>query len=336
PDRVTYPPIVDIVVLSKADTDELRRMAQHTIDTARAGAGEHTVNVVVIEQQPGVRYRDAVSLHEPGEFAYNAFANKGIATGRAPWAMDADRDLEFHDGWLDALLPAKHDGVAPGRPREGRQSRVQRNETGTENGKLFSGWCFMMARSLCETIGGLDEDFRFWCADDSVIEQVKAVGVLPMLVPEAKVTHLISRTVGSRALASDPEDDGSLTWAMVRRFEQKYGVAKFANDQRYKAWKARHAEPHGALAPVPAGPPPSPSSPTRNDWPARSCCVTRFKPTTCPSTTSGAASSGTTRRRWRRWLASPTRLTGWCCLRMTPSRALASAPSWTERSSTHP
>jgi glycosyltransferase involved in cell wall biosynthesis len=252
PDRVTYPPIVDIVVLSKADTDELRRMAQHTIDTARAGAGEHTVNVVVIEQQPGVRYRDAVTLHEPGEFAYNAFANKGIATGRAPWVMVANSDLEFHDGWLDALLAAKHDVVSPACPRESRQSRVQRNETGTENGKHFSGWCFMMARSLWETIGGLDEDFRFWCADDSVIEQVKAVGVLPMLVPEAKVTHLISRTVGSRALASDPEDDGSLTWAMVRRFEQKYGVAKFANDQRYKAWKARHPEPHGALAPVPA------------------------------------------------------------------------------------
>src|SRR5690606_23942913 len=172
PDRVTYPPMVDIVVLSKAGTDALRRMAQHTIDTARAGAGAHPDNGVVIEHQPGVRYPDAVTLHEAGEFAYNAFANKGIATGRAPWVMGANSDLEFHDGWLAALLAAKHDVVSPACPRESRQSRVQRNETGTENGKHFSGWCFMMARSLWETIGGLDEDFRFWCADDSVIEQV--------------------------------------------------------------------------------------------------------------------------------------------------------------------
>lgn len=252
PDRVTYPPIVDIVVLSKADTDELRRMAQHTIDTARAGAGEHTVNVVVIEQQPGVRYRDAVTLHEPGEFAYNAFANKGIATGRAPWVMVANSDLEFHDGWLDALLAAKHDVVSPACPRERRQTSVKKNETGTENGKHLSGWCFMMARTLWEKIGGLDEDFTFWCADNATIEQVKAAGVLPMLVPDAKVTHLISRTVGDKSRADDPNDDGAMTWAMVRLFNEKYGHNLFASDRRYVAWKRRHPEPHGGLTAVPA------------------------------------------------------------------------------------
>lgn len=252
PEKVTYPPTVDVVVLSKASTEELRQMTQHTIDTCLAGAGDHTVNVVVLEQIAGIRYRDAITLHEPGEFAYNAFANRGIATGRAPWVMVANSDLEFHDGWLDALLAAKHDVVSPACPRERRQSRATKNEKGTENGKHFSGWCFMIARTLWEEIGGLDEDFRFWCADDSVIEQVKAAGVTPMLVPAAKVTHLISRTVGDRALATDPDDDGELTWAMVRRFEQKYGVKKFESDRRYTAWKRRHPEPHGGLSAVPA------------------------------------------------------------------------------------
>ena len=239
PEKVTYPPIVDVVVLSKASTNELREMTQHTIDTCIAGAGDHTVNVVVLEQVDGVRYRDAVTLHEPGEFAYNAFANKGIATGRAPWVMVANSDLEFHDGWLDALLDAKHDVVSPACPREARQN-VARNEQGDENGKHFSGWCFMIARTLWQKIGGLDEDFRFWCADDSVIEQVKAAGVKPMLVPAAKVTHLISRTIGTRGQASDPKDDGSLTWAMVELFNEKYGQAKFIKDRRYLEWKKRH------------------------------------------------------------------------------------------------
>lgn len=252
PEHVTHPPVVDVVVLSKASTAELRAMTQQTIDTCRGGAGDHTVNVVVLEQAAGVRYRDAVTLHEPGEFAYNAFANKGIRTGRAPWVMVANSDLEFHDGWLDALLAAKHDVVSPMCPREARQSAIKKNQTGDENGKHFSGWCFMMARTLWEKIGGLDEDFKFWCADDSAIEQVKAVGVMPMLVPDARVTHLISRTIGGRARANDPDDDGSLTWAMVALFERKYGLKKFQNDARYKAWKARHPEPHGGLKAVPA------------------------------------------------------------------------------------
>lgn len=241
PAPVVHPPTVDIVILSKAATEDLRKMAQHAIDTAIATAGKHTVNVVVIEQVPGIRYRDAVTLHEPDEFAYNAFANKGISVGKAPWVMVANSDLEFHDGWLDALLAAKHDLVSPACPREDRQ-RVRRNEKGTENGKHFSGWCFMMSRKLWDKLGGLDEDFKFWCADDSVIEQAKAANVTPMLVADAKVTHLISKTIGDKTLANDPKDDGELTWAMVRLFEKKYGVRKFENDSRYSAWKRRHPE----------------------------------------------------------------------------------------------
>lgn len=230
-------PDVDVVVLSKASTPQLRDMAQKAIDTCLATCGKHTVGIVVMEQVSGVRYRDAVTIYEPGEFNYNKFANKGARFGNAKWIMVANSDLEFQDGWLEQLLAANHPIVSPVDPSHQVQRTIRKNETGAVNGRNLSGWCFMITRELWKRIGGFDEDFAFWCADDSLIEQVKAVGSLPMIVPGAKVLHMESKTIGDAVKA----DDGAMTWAQVFRFERKYGVQKFAGDARYIKWKQRYA-----------------------------------------------------------------------------------------------
>src|SRR5690606_3536670 len=190
-----------------------------------------------LEQVEGVRYRDAITVHKPGEFAYNRFANEGIRMGSAPWVMVANSDLEFGDDWLQPLIDAGQPLVSPVSETEPRQAKLPRNESGYENGKHFSGWCFMMSREFWEQIGGLDEDFVFWCADDSVIEQAKKAGVKPTLVVRSRVKHLISQTVGGRGHTANDPMDGDLTWRMVELFNAKYGATKFRSDQRYIAWR---------------------------------------------------------------------------------------------------
>lgn len=226
-------PILDVVILSKASTDAARDMTQTAVSTCRKGAAGYLINIIVIEQVEGVSYRDAVTVHEGGTFAYNKFANMGARMGSAPWLMIANNDLRFERRWLRELLAANHPVVSPLAPGDRRQARVAGNETGTTNGQHFSGWCFMLSRSLWERIGGFDEDFSFWCADDSVIEQLKAVNVQPMIVPRARVQHL-----GSVTLQAMPVDE-EMTWGQVLKFERKYGVQKFADDPRYIAYKAR-------------------------------------------------------------------------------------------------
>lgn len=233
------PPVVDVVVLSKANSAALRRMTQNTIDSCIAGANPGEVSIVVIEQVPGVRYREAITITEVGDFAYNRFANNGAKTGSAPWIMIANSDLEFEKDWLKHLLAAKQKVVSPIDPGHSVQKRLTANEQGTVNGKHFSGWCFMLDRKLWEKIGGLDEDFAFWCADDSVIEQVKAAGHSPVVVVNARVNHLVSQTIGETTKA-DGRDDGSLTWGQVYAFEKKYGVKKFEGDSRYAEWKRKN------------------------------------------------------------------------------------------------
>lgn len=222
--------IVDVVMLSKASTPKLREMTQKAVNTCLAGANSLPVNVIVIEQIAEVRYDNAETIYHPAEFNYNAFCNMGAREGKAPWVVFANNDLLFSNNWLHALLEANHPVVSPKCPRDGRQVNIKRNTTGDRTGRHLSGWCFMMTRALWEEIGGLDEDFAFWCADDSLIEQVKAKGVLPMLVPSSKVEHLWSQTGGT------DHGDGSRTWAMIEKFSTKYHPHRLTTNEDYKKW----------------------------------------------------------------------------------------------------
>lgn len=220
-------PTVDVVILSKATTNELRLMCQKAIDTCRAGAGQNVVNVIVVEQIAEFgQYKDAQVIYDNGEFNYNRFANNAAARGNSSWIMVANSDLIFEDGWLDALIDADRECVSPVDSSHRTQKNIRHDEAGWQNGHHFSGWCFMISRALWERIGHFDECVSYWCSDNVVIEQCRAVGIMPLVVHKARVRHLGSQT------AQKPPDD--LTWAQVRVFNQKYPQRRlFTTDQRY-------------------------------------------------------------------------------------------------------
>jgi GT2 family glycosyltransferase len=228
------PPVVDVVMMSNAKSVEMQTMTQHAVDSCIAGANSLPVNVIVLEQQPDVVYDHAHVVFAPEEFNYNAFANRAARYGLANWIMVANNDLVFRDGWLHHLLVANHPVVSPKAPGDARQLDVTENESGYVNGRHFSGWCFMITRELWQKIGGFDPDFGFFCADDSVIEQLKAIDVAPMLVPNSVVEHIRSVT-----LDATPHD-GELTWHYVDLFNHKYHQDKFADRAEFIEWKKAH------------------------------------------------------------------------------------------------
>src|SRR5690606_41219154 len=91
----------------------------------------------------------------------------------------------------------------------------------------------MMDRDLWQAIGGLDEEFDGWFADDSAIEQCKRLNVYPMIVPGALVEHLGSTTL--KQLPQSERDD--LCWGKLERFNEKYGQNKFKDNPNYLKWK---------------------------------------------------------------------------------------------------
>lgn len=226
--------IVDVVILSNAKDLKLQNMTQHAIDTCIAGANSLPINVIVVEQKPGVVYTSAQTLLKQDEFNYAAFANFGASVGHAGWVMIANNDLVFTDGWLHALIAANHPVVSPKEPNDVRQTDIIENTTGSRVGKHLSGWCNMIRRDIWDEIGGLDEEFPFWCVDDALVEQLREIDIEPMLVVDSIVKHLGSITLNSETRTRY----SNLTWAGIDRFNQKYGTHRLAGHPNFKQWKA--------------------------------------------------------------------------------------------------
>lgn len=229
-------PVVDVIILSKANDGRTQRMTQQAIDTCLYASNGLPVNIIVLENGAALGYKRATTISKPGKFNYNAFANYGAEQGSAEWIMIANNDLVFRDGWLHHLIAAGNDVVSPHEPNDARQKGIIKNELGEECGRHFSGWCFMIRRTLWQDIGGFDTDVSFWCSDDVVIEQVLAKGVQPMLVKESLVEHRPSTTVN--ALPSAEQDE--LKWGNVHIFNTKYGKNKFADNENYQRWVRRN------------------------------------------------------------------------------------------------
>lgn len=234
--RPNTPPVVDIVILSNAKTESLRQSTQRTIDTATWGANSLPLSIFVAEQRPGVVYDGALTVTMDTDFHYNRFANYAASLGTADNIMVANNDLIFHDAWLHNLLAARHPLVSPKCPRDRRQADFTTNTTGFITGRHLSGWCFMISRSLWEQIDGFDESVTFWCSDDVVIEQARAVGIAPMIVPAAVVEHDQSATLGT----STNRDD--LTWRQLDVFIQKYGGHRLQDHPEYLRWKRKETQ----------------------------------------------------------------------------------------------
>lgn len=219
---------VDLIMLSKASTPSLERMT----NTAIYSSG---LRPIVIEQERGVTYPAAHTVYYADDrpFNYNQLMNYGASLGTADWVVFANNDLLFDRDWLQPLLDADHPFVSPKSPTDIRQIDVQSNLVGDVTGRHMSGWCFMLARELYTAIGGLDEVCNFWCSDDVVIEQTRAKGVLPMLVPASKVHHLGSKTLNT------VENHDELTWADLRRYTAKYGPHRLSGEKDYLDWLAR-------------------------------------------------------------------------------------------------
>lgn len=230
--------VVDIVILSNASTSRGKHLTQQAIDTAFKTCGNNPINVIVIEQSPNITYLRTKTIHLSGEFNYNKFANIGASHGNAQYIMISNNDVIFQNGWLDYLLEAGHALVSPHEPRDIRQQDIKENTIGYITGKHFSGWCFMITRKLWLDIGGFDEDFGFWYADDSVIQQCIAKNVYPMIVKKSIVNHLGSQTF--KSLTREVKDN--YTWGLTERFNTKYNKNKFEDNQDYQRWKISQSQ----------------------------------------------------------------------------------------------
>lgn len=199
---------VDIVILSNAKNSDLKAITQQAIDTCISSEKDIQFDILVIEQQVGVPYKNCAVLYDASEFNYNRFMNKGIALGNSKYVAICNNDLIFSPNWCSVLIEAmeKH-SLLSGCPicpnvQPGRLPLTEEVYFGYRNSHEVSGWCIMMNREIFKTIGKLDEEFPFWFADNVYSEQLKKHGINHGVVSKSIVLHL-----GSKTLNTLPKDE---------------------------------------------------------------------------------------------------------------------------------
>ena len=210
---------IDIVILSYAKTDAFKKLTEDCIKSLYASDRAGLFNVIVVESIKGVTYDKVKTIHPEGKFNYNKFANIGIAEGKSEYVCVCNNDLIFNDSWATQLLKYGYDSMSPKCPRNLLQRDMYGAIMGYETGKHISGWCICLKRKVWDKISGFDEDFEFWCADDSYREQLLNSGIKHYLISTSSVTHLGSQTL-------DTEDESRkqyLTTEMARKFNKKFG-----------------------------------------------------------------------------------------------------------------
>lgn len=185
-------------------------------------------NVTVFEQ--GNHYYqdfdfDLIIKDKP--FNFNKFCNDAFKMSSKKVIVFCNSDLEtISNNWLEELIKEMNNGskvVSSHDPKDPRQKHFTTNQKGYVCGKHFSGWCFAVHRDVWENIGGFDEDFPFWCADNSFLEQLKKIDEVPVLVTSSMVRHLGSMTLKQL----DAKLQNELTKGQVKKFNRKYNQNLF-------------------------------------------------------------------------------------------------------------
>jgi hypothetical protein len=219
--------LCDVVILSNAVSHELKGFTRTAVKSLVESEISGIFNIIVCEQTTW-QYNHVTTLHMPEEFNYNRFSNLAIATGSAPWVCVANNDVYFQPGWFSSLLRIDDDVMSPKNPDNHLQKNIIHPVKGTRRQKYFSGWCYVMRRTVWELIGGLDEDFPFYCADSAVVRQLNGKGITPTLVPDSIVLHRIGAT--RKKLPSLQRT--LLTTLEIERFYNKYPDMKICPDPK--------------------------------------------------------------------------------------------------------
>lgn len=181
---------MDVVLVSDAKNVELKRITE----VAVASAGD-SVNIIVVESNPLVFYKNAFTVHPKIPFNYNQFLNIGASYGVSDFIFFGNNDLLFLREWSKNLVREmeKYNVVSasPMSPYFSKEISIGSESLyGYEIIKRFCGWAFVWRRDFFNKVGGLKEDFRFWCSDNIVIEQLRAYNEKHILVPSSLVQHV--------------------------------------------------------------------------------------------------------------------------------------------------
>ena len=222
---------IDVIILSYAQTCHLRELTINCIKSLYDSEDAELIkfNVTVLESERSMepyQYENTLTIYPRIEFGYNRYMNIGIKMTSSSFVCLCNNDLIFHPSWASEILkPFKtHSDIYSASPVcsiHHPKHGIELN-TGLQLGYRvryeISGWCLFFRRDLLNITGMIDENYKFWCADNDYANTLWVLNLKHVLVTSSIVDHLENITLNSQT----PERQEELTNQEVYYFDKKW------------------------------------------------------------------------------------------------------------------
>ena len=217
---------IDVIMLAKGSTGNLKSMTQQAINSIHAAEKDIQFNIIVVETIKDVTYKHCTVVHPDEKFNYNKFTKIGLRhLSGADYVYFVNNDTKAHYEFAKHLVNGLliYDSVSPVNPMmpEHRNKREQYIE-GFQVRELFCGWAFMVKRTLLDEINHdvlFPDEIEGWYSDNWFADVLANHGKRHALVSRAKVDHLESKTI--RSLSREEHD--RITYEQKKNYDKLLG-----------------------------------------------------------------------------------------------------------------
>jgi GT2 family glycosyltransferase len=194
---------IDIIILSYAKDESLKKVTENAITSLLASEDGEQINfnILVIESNKSLKpftFPRTETIYPDIEFNFNRYQNIGLKWSVSEYVCFCNNDLIFQPGWASAMLKAFDNDsllmsaspVCPDfHPTIGLLPNTG-NYYGYRVRHEIAGWCLFAKRSLFNTIGKFDEQFKFWFADADYAKTLQSKNQRHALITSSVVLHL--------------------------------------------------------------------------------------------------------------------------------------------------
>jgi len=223
---------VNIIILSYAKNASLQAITENALASLLASEENNYIqfDILVIESNKSLKpftYPGTTTIYPGSSFNFNKYLNIGLQSTINEYICFCNNDLLFHPLWASAILQQFNAD-----PELMSASPIcsifhptinilpnSGNHYGYGVRREIAGWCFFTKRSLFNTIGLFDENFKFWFADGDYAKTLQKFNCKHALVASSVVDHLDGISTGEL----DAKDKAVLTSEQYWYFQYKWG-----------------------------------------------------------------------------------------------------------------
>lgn len=243
---------VDVVILSKCTSVETFRVNENCIRSLMESEPKIRFEIVIVESNqafPGLGFtyrQEPVSVIIPDEpFRFHRFLNIGLARGSSDMVLFSNNDVTYHPGWLSEILRVRmmNPEIRSFSPFDRNGPYLNHEEfrhkpfhIGHRVPVEFTGWCFLVDRSVFNQTGIFDERYALYFGDNDFARTLKRRGILHAMVPSSFVEHHGGYTTGRYDASGTPEYVRDREAYLKKWGDTKWRTAAYTVFQRVRQW----------------------------------------------------------------------------------------------------